>query len=80
MVMALRPELVRKEAIKDDPPPPEPALRGLYIGEDMHQRTQRGAVGYPQLANPDKGRQCLKAAIDRTVEVVLALLARPLPK
>ncbi len=80
MVLALRPELVRADKIKNDPAPSEPALRGLYVGEDMHQRTQRGAVGYPELASADKGRRFLQAAIDRTVEVVQALLQRPLPK
>jgi creatinine amidohydrolase len=79
MVMALRPELVRREEIKNDPPPPEPALRGLYISEDMKQRTQRGAVGYPELATPEKGRKFLNAAIDRTAEVAQALLKRALP-
>ncbi len=79
MVMALRPELVRRDEIKNDPPPPEPALRGLYISEDMKQRTQRGAVGYPELASADKGRKFLNAAIERTVEVVQTLLKRPLP-
>jgi creatinine amidohydrolase len=79
MVMALRPELVRKDLIKNDPPPSEPALRGLYINEDMRQRTHHGAVGYPELASPEKGRRFLKAAIDRTVEVVEALLERALP-
>jgi creatinine amidohydrolase len=79
MIMALRPDLVRKDEIKDDPPPPEPALRGLYISEDMKQRTQRGAVGYPELATADKGRAFLSAAIERTAEVVQALLKRPLP-
>src|SRR6266849_6401539 len=43
MVMALRPELVRKDEIKDDDTPDEPALRGLYIAEDMKQRTDHGA-------------------------------------
>jgi len=80
MVLALRPELVRKDKIQDDPPPSEPALRGLYICEDMHQRTQRGAVGYPERASADKGKKCLQAAIDRTVEVIETLLKRPLPK
>jgi len=80
MVMALRPELVRRDEIKNDPPPPEPALRGLYISEDMKQRTQRGAVGYPELATADKGRKCLNAVIDRTVEVVQTLLKRALPE
>lgn len=79
MVLALRPELVRRDQIKDDPLAEEPALRGLYIAEDMKQRTDHGAVGFPQRATPEKGRACLKAAIDRTVEVVQALLRKPLP-
>jgi creatinine amidohydrolase len=79
MVLALRPELVRRAEIKDDPPPPEPALRGLYLAEDMKQRTDHGAVGYPEMATADKGRAFLKAAVERTVEVVEALLRRPLP-
>jgi creatinine amidohydrolase len=80
MVLALRPELVRREEIRDDPPPSEPALRGLYVAEDMKQRTQRGAVGYPELATAEKGRAFLQAAVNRTVEVVEALLKRPLPR
>jgi creatinine amidohydrolase len=80
MIMALRPELVRRDEIKNDPPPPEPALRGVYLSEDMFQRTQRGAVGFPELATPEKGRKFLNAAIERTVEVVQALLQRPLPR
>jgi creatinine amidohydrolase len=79
MVLALRPELVRREEIKDDPPQNEPTLRGLYIAEDMKQRTDHGAVGYPELASAEKGRAFLAAAVERTVEVVQALLRRPLP-
>jgi creatinine amidohydrolase len=80
MVMALRPDLVRREEIKDDPPPDERALRGLFIAEDMRQRTDHGAVGFPEKGTPEKGRACLNAAIERTAEVTLALLRRPLPK
>jgi creatinine amidohydrolase len=79
MVLALRPELVRRDEIKDDPSRDEPALRGLYIAEDMKQRTDHGAVGYPELASAEQGRAFLTAAIDRTAEVVQALLRRPLP-
>jgi creatinine amidohydrolase len=79
MVMALRPELVRQAEIKDDAPPAEPALRGLFLAEDMKQRTRQGAVGYPELATPEKGRAFLKAAVERTAEVVRALLQRDLP-
>ncbi len=80
MVLALRPELVRREQIKNDPLPDEPVLRGLYVAEDMKQRTDHGAVGYPELASAEKGKKFLSAAIDRTAEVVQALLKRPLAK
>jgi len=80
MIMAVRPELVRREEIKNDPPVSEPTLRGLFTAEDMKQRTQRGAVGYPELASPEKGRKFLNAAVERTVEVAQTLLKRPLPQ
>ena len=79
MVLALRPELVRRDRIKDDPPPEEPALRGLYVAEDMKQRTDHGAVGYPEKATPEKGKKMIGSAVDRVAEVVEALLRRPLP-
>jgi creatinine amidohydrolase len=80
MILALRPELVRREEIKNDHRDDDPALRGLYLAEDMAQRTNRGAVGYPELATAEKGKRFLQAAIDRTAAVVEALLKRPLPR
>ena len=79
MMLALRPELVRKDQIRDDPAPDEPALRGLFLADDMMQKTDHGAVGYPSLASAEKGRAFLNAAIERTAEVVRALLARKIP-
>ncbi len=80
MVLALRPDLVRRDEIQDDPAHDDPALRGLYVSEDMHQRTDHGAVGFPEKATPEKGRAFLAAAVERTAEVVQALLRRALPK
>jgi creatinine amidohydrolase len=80
MMLALRPELVRRDLIRDDPPRDDPALRGLFLAEDMWQRTDHGAVGYPERASAEKGRAFLGAAIDRTVEVITGLLKRPLPE
>jgi creatinine amidohydrolase len=80
MVLALRPELVHREKIRDDPPDDEPALRGVYTAEDMKQRTDHGAVGYPELASAEQGRRFLEAAVGRTVEVVKAMLGRGLPE
>jgi creatinine amidohydrolase len=79
MMLAVRPDLVRRDQIGDDPPRDDRALRGLYIAEDMLQRTDHGAVGYPERASADRGRAFLAAAINRAIEVVQALLRRPLP-
>jgi creatinine amidohydrolase len=80
MMLALRPGLVRKDQIRDDPPRDNDALRGLYLAEDMYQRTDHGCVGYPQLATAEKGRRFLDAAVERAAEVVGELLRRPLPR
>ncbi len=79
MVMALRPDLVRRDHIKDDPPRDDPALRGLFLADDMRQRTDHGSVGYAERATPEKGRAFLDAAVARVAEVVAALLKRPRP-
>ena len=79
MMLALRPDLVRRDQIRDDPPQDDAALRGLFLADDMKQKTDHGCVGYPQLASPEKGRKFLDTAIARTCEVVTALLRRPLP-
>ncbi len=79
MMLALRPDLVRRDQIRDDPPRENTVLRGLYLAEDMKQRTDHGAVGYPELATAEKGRAFLDAAVARTVEAAEALLTRELP-
>src|SRR5262245_2252127 len=80
MVLALRPELVRRDEIANDPPRDDAELRGLFTAEDMYQKTHHGCVGYPERANAEKGRACLNVAIGRTGAVVAALLRRPLPR
>lgn len=79
MVMALRPELVHWEEIPEDPPMDDPAMTGLFLADDMKERTKHGAVGYPRLATPEKGKAFLEAAIQRTTEIVTALLKKHLP-
>ena len=79
MVMALRPELVHHAEIKNDPSEDSSVLRGLFMADDMKQKTDHGAAGFPEQASPEKGRAMLDAAIDRVAQVVQALLARPLP-
>lgn len=80
MILALRPELVRRDQIANDPRNDDPTLRGLFMADDMKQNTDHGAAGYPELASAEKGQRFLEAAIKRTAEVVEALLKRSLPR
>jgi creatinine amidohydrolase len=79
MVMALRPDLVRKDQIRNDLETTDPALRGVYLADDMRQRTDHGAVGYCELATADKGRRMIETAGTRVAEVVQALLRKKVP-
>jgi creatinine amidohydrolase len=79
MMLALRPDLVRTKEIRNDLPKEDTALRGLFLADDMFQKTDHGAVGFPELATPEKGRAFLNAAITRTCEVIETLLRRPIP-
>jgi creatinine amidohydrolase len=80
MVLALRPELVRREEFRNDASgDKDDSLRGLYIAEDMSQNTHQGSVGYSELATVEKGKLFLNAAVDRTCETIQSLLHRPLP-
>jgi creatinine amidohydrolase len=80
MVMHLRPDLVRKHEIRDDVETVASPLRGLFVAKDMGQRTDHGAVGYPERASADRGRKLLDAIVGRVCEVVAAILLEPLPK
>jgi creatinine amidohydrolase len=79
MVLALRPDLVRRAEIKDDPPTDDPALRGVFLPDDMFQKTDHGCVGYPERASPEKGKTIIEKAVECTVAAITALLQRPLP-
>ncbi len=79
MVMHLRPELVRTSEIKDDVESVPEVLRGLFMAKDMGQRTDHGAVGYPERASAEKGKKLLEAIIGRVAEVADAVLREPFP-
>ena len=76
MILALRPDLVRTQLIADDPDYTPAALAGTFWARDFAQRTDHGAVGYPEKANAAKGRKMLDAVIGKitkTAEVILEL-------
>jgi len=79
MILHLRPDLVRKDWIKDDPDETPSSLNGLFWARDFAQRTDHGAVGYPEMADAGRGARMLDAAIRKVTEVVEAVLELPLP-
>jgi creatinine amidohydrolase len=81
MMMAIRPDLVKLDRARDDPPSADyvGTLEAVHIEEDMRQWTGNGVVGYPQQADVLRGRAMLSAIVGRMETVVVALLARSLP-
>jgi creatinine amidohydrolase len=80
MIMHLHPNLVRVSEIRDDVEQVPDQLRGLFIAKDMGQRTDHGAVGYPEQATAEKGRKLLDAIVARVLEVVRSVLEQPIPQ
>jgi creatinine amidohydrolase len=78
MILALRPELVRKDQIRDDPDTTPAALGSLTWARDFGRRTDHGAVGYPEQADADRGRQMLDAIGRKVATVAEEVLKLPL--
>jgi creatinine amidohydrolase len=78
MILHLRPELVRRDLILDDPDDTPDALRGLTWTRDFGRRTDHGAVGYPERADADRGGLMLDAVIRKVSAVAERVLELPL--
>jgi creatinine amidohydrolase len=79
MMLHLRPDLVRRERIADDPDTTPAGLDGLFWPRDFARKTDHGAVGYPGRADGDRGRRMLEAIVGKVARVAETVLALPLP-
>lgn len=68
LMLHLRPELVRKERLRDDGLAPTPAVFGMIHTFD--EITQEGSLGYATLATAEKGRVIFEAACRAMTEQV----------
>lgn len=78
LMLHLRPDLVKRDLISDDPDtvlPPD----GLFWARDFGRRTDHGAVGHPEHADPEKGRCLLTAIVAKLVKAAQAILELPAP-
>lgn len=75
MMLAVRPDLVRRDAIHNDllATRQPKALRGVYVALDMKAQTQHGGIGYAELATAEKGARLLDAIVVRLIEVIRTL-------
>ena len=80
MIMHLRPELVRRDLILDDPDEDLGELRTLTWTRDFGRRTHHGAVGHPESADADRGRKMLEAIARKVATVAEGVLNLPLPE
>ena len=78
MIMHLRPDLVRKEKIVDDPDLTPTPLKGLFWARNFARRTNHGAVGHPERATAENGKKMLEAAVAGVTRMVEATLSLPL--
>jgi creatinine amidohydrolase len=79
MMLHLRPDLVRRDRIVDDPDDAPDGLRGLSWPRDFARRTDHGVVGYPESADAEQGRLMLDAAVAAVAAVARRILELPLP-
>lgn len=74
LMLHLRPELVDRGAIADDPPTTPESLADLFCARDFGRSTDHGAVGYPSFASAEKGRKMLAAIVDRITPIARELI------
>jgi creatinine amidohydrolase len=79
MILHLRPDLVKKDRIADDPDLTPAPLRALTWAQNFARRTDHGAVGHPEQAHAEKGRKLLEAIARKVTTVAEEVLKLPLP-
>lgn len=78
MMLHIRPELVDRGACLDAGELITDDLDGMFVSRDMHQRTQQGFTGRPDLASADKGKLLFEGIVERLVALVKRMLNEPL--
>lgn len=75
LMLHLRPDLVRRDRIADDPAPTG-MPPGLFRALDFGRRTDHGAVGFPSFADPETGERLLAAIVAEVAAAADVLLDR----
>ena len=79
LIMHLRPELVRQDALAGAEGWLPDDIEGMFVCRDMHQRTAAGCTGRPDLSTATKGERLFEAITDRVIAAIERLQDEPLP-
>ena len=77
LMLHLRPDLVVRDQVRDDPDTTPLELTGLFWARDFGRKTSHGVVGYPERADAERGGRMLTAIVGRVMWVARALLDIP---
>jgi creatinine amidohydrolase len=78
LMMHLRPDLVDTTAIVDEGDAAHEQIPRLSWALDFSRSTDHGVVGFPQSADPNRGRQMLDAVVRCVADTAESVLALPL--
>lgn len=79
LIMHLRPDLVHANDVEDATDYIRDMQHGVFICQDMAQRTRNGYTGRPDLATAEKGAAMFDAIVTRVAETIGELTAMTLP-
>ena len=71
-MLALQPDLVRKDNLRDDGLKPEPQVK--FAVHTFDEITEEGVLGFSTFATPEKGRAILEAAVAGVVQELTAVV------
>lgn len=77
LIMHLRPELVRASKIENFDDYAPDLVDGVFLCNDMYQRTQQGATGRPDFASAEKGEKMFSLIVERVSHVIANLSVAP---
>jgi creatinine amidohydrolase len=80
LMLHLRPDLVRRDLIRDDPSTTPAVLAGLTWARDFGRSTDHGVIGHPESADAGRGGRMLEAIVGRVAEVAREVLDLPMPE
>lgn len=73
LMLALHPEKVRWDRLRDDPMTLPDALRGVTLAFNFDEVTETGQIGYATRASVETGERMLEVIVRRTIEAVEAI-------